>query len=296
MELLTSIDHHLIPSYKSKDLLKSQNTKRPAWRAIWVAPKSSEVASFSQTLFHFIFQNNLENLASSLNTTSNFANKSDENSLPPLSFVPTFEAMKPVQATFLVLAGAALCYGFSQPVIRDTKAEGCVGLKCGDHCSWEDVKIFPGEDLNQPGQCSKLRCSDDFSIYITPCPFDGEWSLWSFRWKWLQLFWYWIVISVSRQPRHRSIRMDRQRRQLALPRMLWNQSRKELQLKLSTIQWFFTRCLRTFAWQQNLRLLIFLDGNKCLKKFLVYKFSWSRTAEPTERLFITFFLSHPELN
>lgn len=68
----------------------------------------------------------------------------------------------------------ALCHGFSQPVIRGTKAEGCVDGKCGSHCAWDGAKLFPGQNLNQPGKCRLLRCSDEFDIYITPCPFDSK--------------------------------------------------------------------------------------------------------------------------
>lgn len=64
------------------------------------------------------------------------------------------------------------CYGFSQPVIRNTRAEGCVDGRCGSHCSWDGAKLFPGDNLNQKGKCRLLRCDSNFDIYITPCPFD----------------------------------------------------------------------------------------------------------------------------
>ncbi|CRL05042.1 CLUMA_CG018073, isoform A [Clunio marinus] len=78
--------------------------------------------------------------------------------------------MKAFVASFLLFGLIAYCYGVSQPVIKDTKTEGCVGDKCGAHCAWEGAQIFPGEFLNQPGKCRKLFCADNFDIRITPCP------------------------------------------------------------------------------------------------------------------------------
>lgn len=67
-----------------------------------------------------------------------------------------------------------LCFGYSQPVIQNTRAEGCIDGICGSLCSWDEAKMFPGDNLNQPGKCRLLRCSSDFSISITPCPFDSK--------------------------------------------------------------------------------------------------------------------------
>lgn len=67
-----------------------------------------------------------------------------------------------------------VCFGFSQPIIPNTRAEGCVDGVCGSVCSWDGVQLFPNDNLNQPGKCRMLRCSSDFSIYITPCPFDSK--------------------------------------------------------------------------------------------------------------------------
>lgn len=82
--------------------------------------------------------------------------------------------MKVICVCFLLMSLMALSQGFSQPIIPNTKAEGCVNGVCGPHCSWEDVKLFPNESLNQPGKCNILRCTDDFSIVISPCPFDSK--------------------------------------------------------------------------------------------------------------------------
>lgn len=67
-----------------------------------------------------------------------------------------------------------LCFGYSQPIIKNTRAEGCIDGVCGSICSWEDVKLFPDQSLNQPGKCQLLRCTSDFDIQITPCFFDSE--------------------------------------------------------------------------------------------------------------------------
>ncbi|CRL05047.1 CLUMA_CG018093, isoform A [Clunio marinus] len=72
----------------------------------------------------------------------------------------------------------AQCFGFIEPVIPNTKAEGCRGDKCGSHCALEETKIFPGEELNLTGRCGLFYCADNFDIHITPCPFDpnGEYE------------------------------------------------------------------------------------------------------------------------
>ena len=77
---------------------------------------------------------------------------------------------------FLILSVCLVAYvsGFSQPIIRDTKTEGCIGEVCGPHCAWEDIKLFPGKSQNLPGKCQLGRCTDNFDIYLTPCPFDSE--------------------------------------------------------------------------------------------------------------------------
>lgn len=82
--------------------------------------------------------------------------------------------MKVVLLSFLLTVCVSLCYGVSQPVIKNTRAEGCIDGVCASHCAWDGVKIFPGDNLNQPGKCRHLRCSSDFSIYITPCPVDSK--------------------------------------------------------------------------------------------------------------------------
>lgn len=80
---------------------------------------------------------------------------------------------------FLLLvfvAFVALCDASSQPVIRDTKANGCFDGQCGNHCYWKDekVKIWANDALNQPGKCRLLQCRPSFDIAITNCPFDSK--------------------------------------------------------------------------------------------------------------------------
>lgn len=65
-----------------------------------------------------------------------------------------------------------ICLGYSQPVIKNTRAEGCIDGQCGSHCAWDGAKLFPGDNLNQIGKCRLLRCASNFDILITPCPFD----------------------------------------------------------------------------------------------------------------------------
>lgn len=82
--------------------------------------------------------------------------------------------MKVISVCFFLMSLMTLCFGYSQPIIKDTRAEGCIDGTCGSICSWDEAKLFPGDMLNQPGKCRLLRCSSDFSIHITPCPFDGK--------------------------------------------------------------------------------------------------------------------------
>ncbi|CRL05044.1 CLUMA_CG018090, isoform A [Clunio marinus] len=82
--------------------------------------------------------------------------------------------LKMVKILFLsFFAFVAQCCGVTQPIIRNTQAEGCIGDKCGMICSWEDVKLFPGETLlYRPGKCHKLYCTFGFDIRMTACSFD----------------------------------------------------------------------------------------------------------------------------
>jgi hypothetical protein len=72
------------------------------------------------------------------------------------------------------LALLAFCEGFSQPVIKDTKVQDCVDGVCGDFCAYDDMRIMPGDNVNQAGKCRMLRCGNNFYVYITPCPFDSK--------------------------------------------------------------------------------------------------------------------------
>lgn len=80
--------------------------------------------------------------------------------------------MRSYTIIFALFGVIALCHGFSQPIIRNTRAEGCFDGKCGSHCSWEGAKLFPSDNLNQPGKCRMLACRSNFDIAISPCPFD----------------------------------------------------------------------------------------------------------------------------
>lgn len=83
------------------------------------------------------------------------------------------DKMKLLFAVALVLAALiALIDANSQPVIKNTKKDGCVEGTCGSHCDYDGVKLFPHDQKNQEGKCRLLRCSKDFDVYITPCPFD----------------------------------------------------------------------------------------------------------------------------
>lgn len=53
--------------------------------------------------------------------------------------------MKLLLQVFVAFAIVATCYGFSQPIIKNTKANGCIDDMCGAHCSYDGVKLFPGK-------------------------------------------------------------------------------------------------------------------------------------------------------
>lgn len=80
--------------------------------------------------------------------------------------------MKSIAVIFVILSVISTCYGYSQPIIPNTKAEGCFDGSCGPHCAWDGAQLFPNDNLNQPGKCRMLRCSSNYDILITPCPFD----------------------------------------------------------------------------------------------------------------------------
>lgn len=132
--------------------------------------------------------------------------------------------MKPIiiLSFFLLCALVACVQGVSQPIIMDTRAEGCIEGVCNSHCAWDGVKIFPSESLNQPGKCRLLRCSSDFSIYISPCPFDSK-----FQFNVLDLF-----ADDSHFCSDRSVRVREQRPHEALPRVLWNEAEEKIALRI----------------------------------------------------------------
>jgi hypothetical protein len=76
--------------------------------------------------------------------------------------------------SFVVLVLVGYVAAVSQPIIPNTRAEGCNEGTCGSHCAWDGAKIFPNDNLNQPGKCRMLACSSDFSVRITNCPFDSK--------------------------------------------------------------------------------------------------------------------------
>lgn len=85
--------------------------------------------------------------------------------------------MKQFFISFVLFAFIGYCYAVSQPIIPNTRAEGCIEGTCASHCAWDGVKIFSGDALNQPGKCRMLRCASNFDIHITPCPFDSKFFL-----------------------------------------------------------------------------------------------------------------------
>lgn len=82
--------------------------------------------------------------------------------------------MKPVIISVSLFAFVTLIHGYSQPIIFNTKAEGLINGVDAPHCAWDEAHILPEEQLNQPGKCRLLRCTKEFDIYITPCPFDSK--------------------------------------------------------------------------------------------------------------------------
>jgi hypothetical protein len=80
--------------------------------------------------------------------------------------------MKFVILAVILSVFVTLCYSFSQPIIPNTRVNGCFDGKCGNHCAYDGEKLFPDESVNQKGQCRVLRCNTNFDVLITPCPFD----------------------------------------------------------------------------------------------------------------------------
>lgn len=150
--------------------------------------------------------------------------------------------MKPVVSFAFFLALVALCYAVSQPIIRDTRAEGCVeDSHCGSHCAWDGAKIFPGDQLNQPGKCRHLACTKEFDIRITPCPVDGEknFKLPANIFSWLQIF------------SERRIRMDRKGYHQTVSRMLRNEVEKTSLGVRSQSFWILNDVKKTQARKQS---------------------------------------------
>lgn len=77
----------------------------------------------------------------------------------------------------------AVCLGSSVPVIKNTRAEGCIDGVCNAHCKYEGNRIFPGDQLNEHGKCRMLKCTSGFDIHITPCPHDGLYLRCTCFWK-----------------------------------------------------------------------------------------------------------------
>ena len=86
--------------------------------------------------------------------------------------------MKTLSVICVICFSIAPTLAFDQPIISNTKATCTIGDRTGDCCVWEDVKLFPGQELNHLGKCEELYCEEDFSIIVTPCPFDmyGEYE------------------------------------------------------------------------------------------------------------------------
>jgi hypothetical protein len=80
--------------------------------------------------------------------------------------------MKYCTSIIVLLSVISLCYCFSQPIIHDTRKEGCFDGQCGAHCDFEGSKLFPNDSKNDIGHCRMLRCASNFDILITPCDFD----------------------------------------------------------------------------------------------------------------------------
>jgi Single domain von Willebrand factor type C len=81
-----------------------------------------------------------------------------------------------MKSFFVTLIGLMLiadfCCGVSEPLIPNTRAEGCIEGTCGSHCAWDGAKIFPGDNLNQPGKCRLVRCDSQFNVRYSSCSFD----------------------------------------------------------------------------------------------------------------------------
>ncbi|KAG5673069.1 hypothetical protein PVAND_003144 [Polypedilum vanderplanki] len=80
--------------------------------------------------------------------------------------------MKYCAVILVLLSVIGLCYSFSQPVVKNTRKEGCWEGQCGSHCDFQGTKLFPDDNKNDIGKCRMLRCASNFDLYITPCSFD----------------------------------------------------------------------------------------------------------------------------
>lgn len=82
--------------------------------------------------------------------------------------------MKLLRSGLFFVTFVTLSLAVSQPRIPNTRAEGCVGGVCTPHCEYDGAKVAVDGNLNQPGKCRILYCTKDFTILITPCPFDSR--------------------------------------------------------------------------------------------------------------------------
>lgn len=63
----------------------------------------------------------------------------------------------------LCVYGAAASIGF----LDSTKSQDCSSGTCVEVCQYEGVKLLPGTEINNDGECRRVKCHQNFSVQIT---------------------------------------------------------------------------------------------------------------------------------
>lgn len=60
-------------------------------------------------------------------------------------------------------------YGVSASIgfIDDTKGQDCSSGTCIEVCQYDGLSLLPGTEINNDGNCRRVRCSQNFSVQIT---------------------------------------------------------------------------------------------------------------------------------
>ena len=50
--------------------------------------------------------------------------------------------------------------------IKNTQFEECLDGKCSTMCKYGNLKLLPGTEEVNDGQCRKVQCNQDFSVIV----------------------------------------------------------------------------------------------------------------------------------